>query len=132
MRVVRLEAASLGASYAQQDIYFQLMVDAALQVDDLPLAKSLLKERLAKHFTDATEWLRYIDMTHRIEQAHGQANGVAGKQIQVFVNTLVGVVCRGVVGAALGKEQQLQAVKRVLCQPTVGVKLSQPFAPIHL
>ena len=70
MRVVRLEAASLGASYAQQDIYFQLMVDAALQVDDLPLAKSLLKERLAKHFTDATGWLRYIDMTHRIEQAH--------------------------------------------------------------
>ena len=70
MRVMRFEAASLGASYAQQDIYFQLMVDAALQVDDLPLARSLLKERLAKHFTDATEWLRYIDMTHRIEQAH--------------------------------------------------------------
>ena len=69
MRVIRFEAATLGASDAQQDIYFQLMVDAALQVDDLPLAKSLLKERLVKHFTDATGWQRYIDMTHRIEHA---------------------------------------------------------------
>ena len=70
MRVMRFEAASLWASCVQQDIYFQLLVDAALQVDDLPLARSLLKERLAIHFTAAAGWQRYIDMTHRIDQAN--------------------------------------------------------------
>jgi hypothetical protein len=69
MRVLRYEAASLGASHAQQDLYFQLMVDAALRIDDLPLARSLLKERLVKHFSDALGWPRYQEMAGRIEAA---------------------------------------------------------------
>jgi hypothetical protein len=69
MRALRYEAASLGASHAQQDLYFQLMVDAALRIDELPLARSLLKERLVKHFSDASEWQRYQEMAGRIDNA---------------------------------------------------------------
>jgi tetratricopeptide (TPR) repeat protein len=69
MRALRYEAASLGASHAQQDLYFQLMVDAALRIDDLPLARSLLKERLVGHFSDAAGWQRYQELAQRIEDA---------------------------------------------------------------
>ena len=68
MRTLRYEAASLGASHAQQDLYFQLMVDAALQIDDLPLARSLLKERLVKRFSDAADWQRYQETAALIDQ----------------------------------------------------------------
>jgi tetratricopeptide (TPR) repeat protein len=70
MRVLRYEAANLGASHAQQDLYFQLMVDAALKLEDLPLAKSLLKERLVKRFSDAADWQRFQALAERIEQAN--------------------------------------------------------------
>ncbi len=70
MRVLRYEAASLGASHAQQDLYFQLMVDAALRTGELALAKSLLKERLVKRFTEASGWQRYADMAHLIDQTN--------------------------------------------------------------
>jgi len=69
MRTLRYEAASLGASHAQQDLYFQLLVDAALRLDELPLAKNLLKERLARRFTDAADWQRLLDMAQRIDNA---------------------------------------------------------------
>lgn len=69
MRALRYEAASLGASHAQQDLYFQLLVDAALKVDDLPLARSLLKERLTKRFSDAADWQRLQAMAERIDKA---------------------------------------------------------------
>ncbi len=69
MRQLRYEAPSLGASHAQNDIYGQLMVDAALRLDDLPLAKSLLKERLVNRLMDAAAWQRYQDMAQLIEQA---------------------------------------------------------------
>jgi hypothetical protein len=45
------------------------MVDAALKLDDLPLAKSLLKERLVNRFTDGDAWQRYQDMTQEIDRA---------------------------------------------------------------
>lgn len=69
MRQLRYEAPSLGASHAQNDIYFQFMVDAALKVDDLALAKSLLKERLGQRVVVADDWQRYTDMAQRIDGA---------------------------------------------------------------
>ena len=69
MRQLRFEAPSLGASHAQNDIYSQLMVDAALKLDDLPLAKSLLKERLVNRFSDGDAWQRYQTMTQEIDRA---------------------------------------------------------------
>jgi tetratricopeptide (TPR) repeat protein len=69
MRQLRFEAPSLGASHAQNDIYSQLMVDAALKLDDLPLAKSLLKERLVNRFTDGDAWQRYQAIAQKIDQA---------------------------------------------------------------
>ena len=68
MRQLRYEAPGLGASHAQNDIYVQLMVDAALRLDDLPLAKSLLKERLVNRCMDAAAWQRYQDLAQHIEQ----------------------------------------------------------------
>jgi tetratricopeptide (TPR) repeat protein len=69
MRQLRHEAPSLGASHAQNDIYFHLMVDAALKLDDVALAKNLLKERLVNRFMDVTAWRRYQAMAQHIEQA---------------------------------------------------------------
>lgn len=69
MRSLRYEAQALGASHAQQDLFFQLMVDAALRLDDLPLAKSLLKERLAGRLTGADYWPQTVAQFQRIEQA---------------------------------------------------------------
>lgn len=67
MRQLRNEAPSLGASHAQNDIYFQFMVDAALKLDDLPLAKSLLKERLSQRVMDANGWLRYEELVQHMD-----------------------------------------------------------------
>jgi hypothetical protein len=69
MRQLRFEALSLGASHAQNDIYVHLMVDAALKLDDLPLAQSLLKERLVNRFTEGDTWQRYQAMAKQIDQA---------------------------------------------------------------
>ena len=68
MRALRYEAQTLGASHAQQDLFFQLMVDAALQLDDLALAKSLLKERLAARLPSAADHVHLQDHFRRIEQ----------------------------------------------------------------
>ena len=70
MRQLRFEAPSLGASHAQNDIYSQLMVDAALKLDDIPLAKSLLQERLVNRFMDADAWQRYQAVAQHIEGTH--------------------------------------------------------------
>lgn len=68
MRSLRYEAQALGASHAQQDVFFQLMVDAALRLDDQPLAKSLLKERLAGRLTSAADWPQLAQQSCRIDQ----------------------------------------------------------------
>ena len=68
MRSLRYEAQALGASHAQQDVFFQLMVDAALRLDDQPLAKSLLKERLAGRLTSAADWPQLAQQSGRIDQ----------------------------------------------------------------
>lgn len=68
MRRLRYDVKQLGASHAQQDVFHHLMVDAALQLQDLPLAKSLLKERLAQQLHNATDWDRYATLAVHIER----------------------------------------------------------------
>ncbi len=68
MRALRHEAQALGASHAQQDLFFQLMVDAALRLDDIALAKSLLKERLAGRLSSADHWPQLAGQFMRIDQ----------------------------------------------------------------
>lgn len=68
MRSLRHEAQALGASHAQQDLFFQLMVDAALRLDDLSLAKSLLKERLAGRLKGADYWPQMAAQFQRVDR----------------------------------------------------------------
>jgi len=53
MLAVGKRRGELGASYAQQDIYDQLMVAAAMQLGDLPRVRELLEARLATRMPDA-------------------------------------------------------------------------------
>ena len=69
LRGLRHEAQSLGASHAQQDVFFQLMVDAALRLDDAPLARSLHKERIAARLIGADHWPKLVGQLQRIDEA---------------------------------------------------------------
>ena len=68
MRRLRYDVMQLGASHAQQDVFHHLMVDAALQLQDLPLAKSLLKERLTHQLHNAADWDRSTTLSVHIER----------------------------------------------------------------
>jgi tetratricopeptide (TPR) repeat protein len=47
---IRFELAALGASHAQQDIYFQYMVMAASELSEFSKVRNLLRERIAARF----------------------------------------------------------------------------------
>jgi hypothetical protein len=59
----------LGASHAQQDLYDQIMVMAALQLGDLPRVRQLLKARLATRVWDASSWQTFEDRSRRVDAA---------------------------------------------------------------
>ena len=74
------------------------------------------------------------DETHqrhqRVEQPHGETDGLRGEAVHVFGNALVRVVR---IGAAITREtRQLHAVKSVAAEPALQVMRSHPFAPVHL
>ncbi len=73
MRPLRHDAASLGASHAQQDLYFQLLVDTALHLGDVPLAQSLLQERLASRLAGAPAWPRLTEVARHMAQERDPA-----------------------------------------------------------
>jgi tetratricopeptide (TPR) repeat protein len=70
MLAVRQRHGELGASHAQQDLYDQIMVTAALQLGDLPRVRQLLKARLSTRIWDAATWQVYEHRSHRIDEAH--------------------------------------------------------------
>jgi tetratricopeptide (TPR) repeat protein len=53
---LRQRHGELGASHAQQDLYDQIMVVAALRLADLPRVRRLLKVRLSTRVWDASSW----------------------------------------------------------------------------
>lgn len=59
MLAVRDFAGELGASHAQQDLYAQIMIMAALELGDLPRVRQLLKARLATKVWDTDSWQLY-------------------------------------------------------------------------
>jgi len=59
MLAVRQRHGELGASHAQQDLYDQIMVMAALQLGDFPRVRQLLKARLSTRIWDAASWQAY-------------------------------------------------------------------------
>jgi tetratricopeptide (TPR) repeat protein len=70
MLAVRQRHGELGASHAQQDLYDQIMVMAALQLDDFPRVRQLLKARRSTRIWDAGSWQAYEDHARRIDEAH--------------------------------------------------------------
>ena len=73
MLALRQRAGELGASHAQQDLYDQIMVMAALQLGDLPRVRQLLKARLSTRIWDAATWQAYESRSHRVDEAHDAA-----------------------------------------------------------
>jgi hypothetical protein len=59
----------LGASHAQQDLYDQIMVMAALQLGDLPRVRQLLKARLTTRVWGAAAWQAFEGRSRRIDAA---------------------------------------------------------------
>jgi len=74
MLAVRQRHGELGASYAQQDIYDQIMVMAALQLGDLPRVRQLLKARLTTRIWDEASWHAYESRSRRADEVHDVAS----------------------------------------------------------
>jgi tetratricopeptide (TPR) repeat protein len=70
MLAVRQRHGELGASHAQQDLYDQIMVMAALQLGDLPRVRQLLKARLTTRVWDAATWQVYQNRARWVDEAH--------------------------------------------------------------
>jgi tetratricopeptide (TPR) repeat protein len=73
MLALRQRHGELGASHAQQDLYDQIMVTAALQIGDLPRVRQLLKARLTTRIWDAVAWQAYESHSRRVDEAHDTA-----------------------------------------------------------
>jgi len=68
MLALRQSAGGLGASRAQQDLYAQIMVMAALQLGDLPRMRQLLKARLSTRIWDAASWEDFLERSRAVDE----------------------------------------------------------------
>jgi len=73
MLAVRQRHGELGASHAQQDLYDQIMVMAALQLGDLPRVRQLLKARLSTRIWDAATWQIFEARSRRVDEVQDAA-----------------------------------------------------------
>jgi tetratricopeptide (TPR) repeat protein len=73
MLSVRQCHGELGASHAQQDLYDQIMVMAALELGDMPRVRQLLKARLSTRIWDAASWHAYEDGSRRVDRIRDAA-----------------------------------------------------------
>ena len=73
MLAARQRHGELGASHLQQDLYDQIMVTAALQLDDLPRVRQLLKARLSTRISDAATWKIFAARSRGVDEVHDTA-----------------------------------------------------------
>ena len=79
---LRNEISAIGGSHAQRDLFAQIMCDAAVHSSRLPVARSLLSERVLRRGTRKQNWQEYAKVlaalgeTGRAEAARKQA-GIA-------------------------------------------------------
>ncbi len=59
---VRNEIVAIGGSHAQRDLFAQLICDAAVRARNLPVARSLLSERVLSRGTRKGNWQSYADV----------------------------------------------------------------------
>ena len=67
MLALRQSHGELGASRAQQDLYDQFMVVAALQLGDLSRVRQLLKARLSTRIWDAASWAVFLERSRAVD-----------------------------------------------------------------
>jgi len=70
MLALRQRHGELGASHAQQDLYDQITVIAALQLGDLPRVRQLLKGRLSTRVWDEGSWQDFENRSRRVDEVH--------------------------------------------------------------
>lgn len=59
---VRNDIVAIGGSHAQRDLFAQIVCDAAVRAHHLPVARSLLSERVLSRGTHKGNWLAYADV----------------------------------------------------------------------
>jgi len=69
MLALRQRRGELGASHAQQDLYDQIAIMAALQLGDLARVRQLLKARLATRIWDEASWRVFEARSRRVGEA---------------------------------------------------------------
>ena len=70
---VRDKIIAIGGSHAQRDLFELLLIDCALNGDDLDAAKALLEERTAAKPGNATGWRHYGDLLEKLGDMDGAA-----------------------------------------------------------
>ena len=73
MLSLRQRHGELGASHAQQDLYDQITVMAALQLGDFARVRQLLKARLSTRIWDAPTWQAFESHSRRVDETHDAA-----------------------------------------------------------
>lgn len=68
---IRYDLACVGGSHAQRDIFAQYLIESALKDGRLPLACSLLAERVALYPTNRAAWARYAAALDALGDAAG-------------------------------------------------------------
>ncbi len=66
---VRNEIVSIGGSHAQRDLFAQIICDAAVRARNLPVARSLLSERVRSRGTRKGNWQAYADVLNALGEA---------------------------------------------------------------
>ena len=80
---LRYEYQPIGGSHAQRDVFNIYLVDAAIKAQQLPLAKSLLQERVSLHQNSYGTWQKLagvcdsLDDVATAKQARSEAARVA-------------------------------------------------------
>jgi tetratricopeptide (TPR) repeat protein len=71
---VRHELISIGGSHAQRDLFAQIICDAAVRAHRLPVARSLLSERVLSRGTRKRNWQSYAEVLAALgETEHAEA-----------------------------------------------------------
>ena len=59
---MRNDIVSIGGSHAQRDLFAQIICDAAVRARNLPMARSLLSERVLSRGTRKSNWRSYAEV----------------------------------------------------------------------
>ena len=85
---IRYDYTCVGGSHAQRDVLAQLLIDAALKAERLPLARALLAERLGWRPHSRGSWLKYATVLEGLGDTPG-AQEARVRAVRVASNSTV-------------------------------------------